>query len=571
MSRGSIRLGTALALVVALVSVGGAAAQTTVRSEVDARRVGVQDAIQLTITVEGSSLPNQIAMPPLTNLRVVGGPSVSTQMSFVNGRTSQARSWTYTLQPNTVGHAEVGTVRVPTEAGETTAAAIPIDVVAGAVKPRAPARRDPFGEDPFGGAFGRGRATEPQLRVEANPNRSSVYVGEPVLLTYYLDTQVSVSGLQFAEAPQFTGFWVEDLERPANGGGAPVTVDGVQYRRFPVMMKLLYPTKAGRLTLPASTLSIAVQRQSFFDAGGVVQRSTKPVTIEVKPIPEEPGFSGAVGHFKASTTVDRPSIALGDAATVRFRVEGTGNLKWVDRAPELTVPGAKVYPPQVKSDFHASATGITGSRTWEYVVVPQTAGTLEIPSLAFSYFDPTARRLAHSTTAALPIAVAPGGPGAPVPVRAPAGAIARSGALPLRVDLETGASRALAWSGRAVAAIAGIALVLHGLLWGAGGLGRMLRGGPRRAGAAPNLRRALADLSRVGRDGMSKEAAAGLIEKTLHGVFGAVDGADDERARVVRALLDDVHAVRYAPQLGDYSERLRELAARASEVVRRWA
>ena len=99
----------------------------------------------------------------------------------------------------------------------------------------------------------------------------------------------------------------------------------------------------------------------------------------------------------------------------------------------------------------------------------------------------------------------------------------------------------------------------------------MLRGGPRRAGAAPNLRRALADLSRVGRDGMSKEAAAGLIEKTLHGVFGAVDGADDERARVVRALLDDVHAVRYAPQLGDYSERLRELAARASEVVRRWA
>jgi len=35
--------------------------------------------------------------------------------------------------------------------------------------------------------------------------------------------------------------------------------------------------------------------------------------------------------------------------------------------------------------------------------------------------------------------------------------------------------------------------------------------------------------------------------------------------------LADVQAVRYAPQLGDYSERLRELAARAGEVVRKWA
>ena len=63
----------------------------------------------------------------------------------------------------------------------------------------------------------------------------------------------------------------------------------------------------------------------------------------------------------------------------------------------------------------------------------------------------------------------------------------------------------------------------------------------------------------------------GVIEKAIHGVFGTLEGDESERAQAVRALLDDVHAVRYAPQLGDYSERLRELAARAGEVVRRWA
>ncbi len=44
-----------------------------------------------------------------------------------------------------------------------------------------------------------------------------------------------------------------------------------------------------------------------------------------------------------------------------------------------------------------------------------------------------------------------------------------------------------------------------------------------------------------------------------------------DRARAVRALLSEVHFVRYAPQLGDYSETLGDLAGRAAEAVKRWA
>ena len=86
-------------------------------------------------------------------------------------------------------------------------------------------------------------------------------------------------------------------------------------------------------------------------------------------------------------------------------------LDWIDRGPELSVPGARVYPPQVKSDLAVRPEGITGSRTWEFVVVPQTTGTLEIPSLTFSYFDPATRAVVRSTTPPLPLRVA-GAPGA---------------------------------------------------------------------------------------------------------------------------------------------------------------
>jgi hypothetical protein len=129
------------------------------------------------------------------------------------------------------------------------------------------------------------------------------------------------------------------------------------------MRKLLFPTRSGRLVIPATMLTVGIPPQGFFDSGGTVQRSTKPVTIEVKPIPEEPGFSGAVGWFEASSSVDRSTLALGEAATLRFKVEGTGNLKWIDRGPELAVPGAKVFPPQVKSSLETRP-GSLGSRTW---------------------------------------------------------------------------------------------------------------------------------------------------------------------------------------------------------------
>ena len=112
----------------------------------DARKVGLQDQVQLTITVEGSGAPDEIPLPPLVNLDVVAGPFQSTQVSIVNGRMSQSRSLSYVLQPRAAGKAEVGVVH----AGGQSAPAIAIEVVAGKVLSREPQRQDPFGRDPFG-------------------------------------------------------------------------------------------------------------------------------------------------------------------------------------------------------------------------------------------------------------------------------------------------------------------------------------------------------------------------------------------------------------------------------------
>jgi hypothetical protein len=565
-----------LALVLALVPALAEAA-LTLRSEVDARRIGVEDQLQLTITVEGSGAPEEIPLPTLTNLEVVGGPFQSTQVSIVNGRMSQSRTFTYALQPRAVGKAEVGVVR----AGDQSAPAIAVEVVAGSARPRQPQRQDPFGMDPFGDPFEellgrrRGRAAaQPKLLVEAIPSRTRLRVGEPLVLTYSLLTQTSVSDLQFKEPPQFAGFWVEDLERPqASPSGEAATVEGESYRRFPILRKLLFATKAGTLTLPATTFRIGLARQGFFDAGGAVERATRPVTVTVEPLPDAPGFSGAVGRFRTSSSLDRNVVPLGEAVTLRFRVEGTGNLKWIDRGPEVALTGARVFPPQAKSDLRPTSEGISGSRTWEFVVVPETSGAVELPPLSFSYFDTAAGRIVTAETAPLSLRVEGGTAAAGLPAPAPkTGALSSGGSLPLRADLDRHPALSLALSGRTVAALAGLALLAHAGLWGAGRWRAGARRGASRIASPRSVRAALAHLERAGRESMSKEQAASLVERALHEAFGEVPEDDEsERARAVRALLDDARFVRYAPQLGEYSDKVKDLAARAAAVVRRWA
>jgi hypothetical protein len=555
-----------------------AMAGATIRAEVDAKKIGVGDQLQLTVSVEGSGfrLLEEVAAPRLQNLRVVAGPSVSTQISVVNGAMSQGRISTWILQPIAVGKAEVGPVKARFDDGEKVTEPIAIEVVAGSVRPRREPAPDPFGEDPFEALLGqrRGRVREPKVFVEAAVSRTRLRVGEPVLLTYWLYTQVPVSDYGFVDAPAFPGFWRENLEAQPAQGTARVTVDGEVYQRAPLASMLLFPTKAGRLTILGATMRLGLPRQSFFDSGGVVQRATKDLTLTVDPIPETPGFSGAVGRFRVTAAVDKPALALGEAATLRFKVEGTGNLKWIDKAPEVAVPGAKVYPPQVKSDLRPSASGISGSRTWEFVVVPETAGDLRVPALTFSYFDSASGRVESTSTEPIAIRVDGGTAAAGLPTTPAPAALPRAGApLPLRTDLDGGRMRFLDMGPTALGGAVTVALLAHGLIFNLGAFGRK---GRRTAGPASrrSVRAALSELDLVGRDGLTKEAAATLIEKALVEAFGPLDPNESETTEGVeaaRSLLEEVHFVRYAPQLGDYSEKLRELAARASATVKRWA
>lgn len=586
-----------LLLMVLLIGLGPGAArgeaaegEASFRADVDATRVGLDDQVRLTITIEGRffNLKGEISMPQLENLRLIAAPSLSTQFSLVNGSMSQARSYVYVLQPVRVGTARIGASRATIDDRERATEPITLEVVQGRLLQRQPPS-DPFagfrGQDAFDTLFGGRRAPrrEAKLFIEATADRTTLYVGEPLLLTYELFTQAAVSGIQLDQAPELQGFWVEELGRERNPRGEQVQREGESFQRFPVLRRLLFPTRPGSLEIPAAGFKVAVPQGGFFGPmpGGdaVVARTTRPVTVTVKGLPAGPGFAGAVGRFKTTATIDRSSLAVGEVATVRFRVDGAGNLKWIDKAPALAVAGAKVYAPQPKPEFKVTPQGFVGSITWEYVVVPETGGAHEVPPLPFVFFDPQSGRLQRTTTSALPFFVVPTEQQpASIAAKSESGsagkAFAPSGQsqLRLRSALEPASPRLPGVAAASVAWVLGLVILGHGALF-AWPMLRLRRGTPL-PGQGISARHALAEIAKARKADMSKEAAAMAIERALSDLFGELDerpaDTDGERECELKGILRDVRFLRFAPQLGDYSEKVSEVAERAAAAVRRW-
>ena len=222
--------------------------------------------------------------------------------------------------------------------------------------------------------------------------------------------------------PPTPGFWVEEFELPQQPRVEQVVRDGEAYATAVIRKVALYPTGPGTKTLEplAIEAQVRVQRRSrdrldeifggFFDRsslfGDVVSTgaASRPIEIEVLPLPAEgrpAGFTGLVGDLAVESSVDRDSLAANEAVTLRVEVSGSGNLKAL-APPELAFPPTvEAFPPEVTDRLRTTDAGVSGTRTWEYVLIPRAPGMLTVPGVDLVYFDAAAGR--YETASADPV------------------------------------------------------------------------------------------------------------------------------------------------------------------------
>lgn len=605
-----------LPVVVAVAAMAGTARASDdlgVEVFVDRPRPAADDVVRLTYRFSGSGLSGDLRVPsviPLKNLAVAGGPSRSDSVSFVNGVFSRSLSLTYLLRPKGPGTAEVG--ETVWTIGDRTLKAGPYLLEVGPAHGHPPGAPDEEREpDPFGivgpgirsrSAFpprdaASGRQEKPLVELLVTPDKTTAYVGEEVTLNVELVASADIQGLEWIDAPKFPGLWAEDLERPERPVGRRDTFQGRPVVRFTLLKKLVSGLAPGTVTIPPVKIRTAVRvaGDPFGDPFGLffrpqnIELASKPVALKILPIPGETAFKGPVGRFDLTARLDKTSLAVGDAATLRVRLSGSGNLRTVSEPPKVTAGNARLYPPTTRTE--PAKGGHPTAIEWEYVVVPTTSGEVTIPPVSLEIFDPAEKRVVTRTTPPFRLAAEGAGLQAPVPastvdVRPSPAAQAETtlpaepkaaGAAPGAAPASAASAPALDLSQKTVTLPLWLLIAVPvALVVGLGGALFVRRPGSQRlelkAALAPEpgetKERAAARLDRVLRDGLARRfgvsdgATAATILATL-----AEKGVGEEPRREMESLLLDLDFLRFAPQLGDYGEKIREMRERAGRLL----
>jgi hypothetical protein len=394
-----------------------------VTATVDQTRIGLNETFTLVVEVSGNG--GEPKLPDMNAFASLAGTSTSTNIQMVNGRFSQSVSYQYTFFARTAGKFTIGAVEVESNGEVSRTQPIEIEIVAGSTSPAQP-------QTPQGGA-GRGQQPAPSgapnlegnLYLEAKLDRSRVYQNEPVIVRYRLYTRLNISSYGISTLPNYSGFWTEDFPMPQQPRTSREVINGQTYLVAEIKKTALFPQSVGRKKLEPLVIECEVQlprRRSrdifdqffddpFFNRTTRQPVSSRPAEIEVLPLPEDgkpADFSGAVGSFSLTASVDRSLVKTNEAITLKVRASGTGNIK-VLPAPQIDLPADfEVYDPKVAENIGHDRDQISGSKTWEYVMVPRFPGSHEIKPITLSYFDPRAKAYKTASTASILLTVEKG-------------------------------------------------------------------------------------------------------------------------------------------------------------------
>jgi hypothetical protein len=538
-----------IAVILVLAAATTSAQETSIEVSLDPQKLGLEDVARFTVRVsEPQGETPRVQLTELDGFTVVQGPSTEQQFSWINGRSSSAVNFTWTLKPERVGTAtvgpalvEVGSNRIPTEK-------VAAEIVPGSVAP--PRRRpaSPFTADPFRSPLGVGAAPQRQATVELRHflSRRSPAVGEPVVATVALDTTVGADGFEWDATPEYPGFWVQRVEVPPRIETEQVEVDGVPMLRAILARSVIVPLKPGIVEIPEVAVRIGFRSRSLFARPQVVRRSAGPISLTASALPPGPvGATGAVGDLTYSLSLEPAEIRFGESAVMTMTVSGTGNLPLI-QAPARWPSHAdcELYPPEEESHVTTDSRGLSGSRTWRTTVLPRRPGRLELSAVQVATYDPIAGSFREQTLGPLVLDVVPPPP-TPTPSPEP-------GAAPVGSEAEGAAPRgfgpvALVWVSLASLVI-GLAIG-GGAVW----LGR------RRHGTSLPARR----------EGASPAERARELQAVLEAWWQTAGDPSDELRREVELVRRELERIRFAPGRADHTESIDELETRLARLMRR--
>lgn len=373
------------------------------------KQVSVGEQFQVSYELNGDG--KDFKSPNFTNFEIIGGPFTSTSSSvqIINGSVSRTNTQTFSFHLRAIkeGVFTIPSASITVDRKKITSEPCEINVTASATS---------SGNYSNNTSNSTNNNNKKEVFLKATPNKKKVYQGEQILLTYNIYYTIPISQLSVSKSPSYSGFWTKDISD--NDGSlqqSSTIIDGQPYNVATIKEMVLFPQKAGELTIEPLELSCLAQirqqrqRTNTYDPfedffGDVLGTSytnvrkeikSQPITIEVLPLPtvnKPNSFNGAVGQFTFTSKIDKNELKVNEAFTLTLTVSGKGNIELLELPKPILPPDFEVYDPKISTTVKNNALGIYGSKKAEYIIIPRVSGDFTLDDIEFSYFNPSLKK-----------------------------------------------------------------------------------------------------------------------------------------------------------------------------------
>jgi hypothetical protein len=353
--------------------------------------VGERFQISFSLNNNGSGFK----APSFAGFDILSGPNQSTSMQFNGSAMSQSLTYSFVLQATKEGTFTIAPAKIKVNGVEIESNELKITVVKGAATTQQNNKQQ--GTQQQQGSS----SSDGQTFVRISFSKTKAYRGEAIVVTHKIYTKQSIVGFEDVKFPSYDGFWSEDIQQPQQITLNRENYNGEVYNAGVLKQSILYPQKAGKIQIEPFTVDVVIREQTrggnsvfdqFFGSYQDVKKSlkTSPTSLDILPYPlaDQPSdFSGLTGEFSMKAEITKSQVEANEAVNLKITISGTGNMKQVN-APDLEFPpDIEAYDPKTVDNIKVGATAVSGSRTFDYLLIPRHAGEFKIGPFSFSYFD----------------------------------------------------------------------------------------------------------------------------------------------------------------------------------------
>ena len=244
----------------------------------------------------------------------------------------------------------------------------------------------------------------PSVFMETKVLKNEIYQGETFTVVYQLYTSENVVNYTTSPLSTLNGFIVDNFELNSSPRSSKKIINGKEYLLAELATLTLTPTETGEMVLPPKPFRISLAQQgksrTFFD-DPFFGSSIKDVniiapshTLQILPLPLAAGsaFSGAIGEFSLSVSMDSTIIQENQATALKIKLQGHGNMQHFTFPEQKFGKVFEVFAPKVKDNYKLKDRDYVGERTWEYVLIPSEAGTYSFEDIKFTFFSPELKK-----------------------------------------------------------------------------------------------------------------------------------------------------------------------------------